>query len=108
MLFLKAFGYKVRKMLYNSRLLYYQYLLNLDYNSGYLCNSWQRLTVVIGFVLKGVLTQTAPHSYCSLVFSVCVLCVYEQNFWTTNNIGTLIELPKDMKLYKDQNKRCFF
>ena len=31
------------------------------------------------------------------MFCVCV-CVYKQNFWTTNNIGTLIELPTDFKL----------
>ena len=39
--------------------------------------------------------------------SVC-LSVYEQNFWTTNNIGTSIEPPKYVKLYKDQNKRQAF
>ena len=35
------------------------------------------------------------------IFCVCA-CVYEQ---TTNNIGTSIELPTEVKLYKDQNKR---
>ena len=35
---------------------------------------------------------------------VCVF-LYEQKFWTTNNIGTSIERPTDVKLYKDQNKR---
>ena len=34
--------------------------------------------------------------------SVCD-CVCSQTFWTTNNIGTSIELPTDLKLYKDQN-----
>ena len=34
--------------------------------------------------------------------------MYEQNFWRTNNIGTSIELPKDVKLYKNQNKRQAF
>ena len=28
--------------------------------------------------------------------------------WTHNSIGTLIELPTDLKLYKDQNKRQAF
>ena len=30
------------------------------------------------------------------------LFVYEQTLLTTNTIGTSIELPKDVKLYKDQ------
>ena len=29
-------------------------------------------------------------------------------FWTTHNNGTSIELPTDLKLYKDQNKRQAF
>ena len=41
--------------------------------------------------------------YCNLVFCVC-----EQTFWTTYNIGTSVELPKDLKLHKDQNKRYAF
>ena len=36
-------------------------------------------------------------SYYDQVFC---LCVCSQNLWTTNNIGNLIKLPTDMKLYK--------
>ena len=47
--------------------------------------------------------------YCNLVFYLCVcVCVCKHNFWTTNNIATSIELPTDVKLYKDQNKRQAF
>ena len=42
--------------------------------------------------------------YCNQVFYVCV-CVFDKNFWTTNNIGTWIELPTDLKVFQDQNKR---
>ena len=43
-----------------------------------------------------------PEGYCS----VCA-CM-NKVFWITNNIGTSIELPRDVKLYKDQNKRQTF
>ena len=33
---------------------------------------------------------------------------FYQNFWATSNIETSIKLPKDVKLYKDQNKRQAF
>ena len=39
---------------------------------------------------------------------VFFLSVYEQNFWRTNNIGISIEILKDTKLCKDQNKRQAF
>ena len=39
--------------------------------------------------------------YCNQ--SIC-LSVFYQNFWTSSNIEASIELPKDVKLYKDQNK----
>ena len=42
-----------------------------------------------------------------LQFSVYV-CVFYQTVWTTNNTGISIELPTDLKLYKDQNKRQAF
>ena len=41
-------------------------------------------------------------------FSVCCECVFYQHFWTSNNIGTLIDLPTDLEFYKDQNKRQSF
>ena len=56
--------------------------------------------------LLTIACKGGPEDYCSQVFC---LSVYEQNFWATNNVGTLIMLPKDMKLYKDQNKtQAFF
>ena len=35
-----------------------------------------------------------------MINSLLCVCVCYQNMWTTNNIGTSIELPTGLKLYK--------
>ena len=45
------------------------------------------------------LVKPLPHRWSGGLLVFC-LSVYEQNFWTTNNIGTSIKLPKEAKLRK--------
>ena len=67
-------------------------------------------------VLQAMLLLNLTHvgrakGYHVIWFSVCMsvcLSVFYQNVWAANNIKTLIELPKGVKLYKDQNKRQAF
>ena len=58
-------------------------------------------------VIIGILRYNYMGRYIYIYMVFC-LSVYEENFWRTNNIGTSIELPKDVKLYKDQNERQAF